>query len=134
MTRMNIDDDEPPMGDDEEYAAFVELKRRERKASSEAEVRLRRGAPFPDILQGLWVNEMDGEHDLVIQGSEILWQSTPRAYVDKMLVTYEEDRVHIDIVFPEDEEEDTETSLLLEDGALIVANFHEVRILVRSEA
>ena len=126
-------DDRPSPDDEDAFNAWLELKHRERKSSSEAEVRQRREADFPEALQGRWVCPDGSDTDVVIQGSQILWNGGPRPYVDKILVGIEGDEVFYEVVFPDNVDEDSQTVLLLLGDDLFFQSWHDVVGLVRAE-
>lgn len=134
MIEMTPTDDRPPQGDADAFDAWRERKREERKSSSEAEVRQRREANFPDALQGRWVDAEGSDTELVIQGGQILWAGEPRPYLDKMLLIMEGDEIHYEIVFPEEDEEDSQTSLFLMGDDLFFQSWHAVAGFVREES
>ena len=126
-------DDRPSPDDEDAFNAWLELKHRERKSSSEAEVRQRREADFPEALQGRWIYPDDSDTDVVIQGSQILWGGVPRPYVDKILVGTEGDEIFYEVFFPDNVDEDSQTVLLLLGDDLFFKSWHDVVGLVRAE-
>jgi len=126
-------DDRPSQDDEDAFDAWLERKHRERKSSSEAEVRQRREADFPEALQGRWIYPDDSDTDVVIQGSQILWGGVPRPYVDKILVGTEGDEIFYEVVFPDNVDEDSQTVLLLLGDDLFFQSWHDVVGLVRAE-
>lgn len=134
MTEMTSKDDRPSRDDDDAFSVWLKRKREERKASSELEVRQRREADFPEVLQGRWVDAEDSETALVIQGNQLIWAGELRLYLDKMLLVLEEDEIYYDVVFPEDDDEDSQTSLLLMGDELFFQNWHSVAGFVKEES
>jgi len=130
---MTPEDDRPPQDDEDAFEAWLERKRKERKSSSEAEIRQRRDAAFPEALQGRWVDAEGSDIEVIIQGSQILWAGEPRPYVDKMLVGVEADELCYEICFPENIEEDSVTTLLLMGDDLFFQSWHSVDSFVREE-
>ena len=126
-------DDRPSQDDEDAFNAWLERKHRERKSSSEAEVRQRREADFPEALQGRWIYPDDSDTDVVIQGSQILWGGVPRPYVDKILVGTEGDEIFYEVFFPDNVDEDSQTVLLLLGDDLFFKSWHDVVGLVRAE-
>jgi hypothetical protein len=126
-------DDRPSQDDEDAFDAWLERKHRERKSSSEAEVRQRREADFPEALQGRWIYPDDSDTDVVIQGSQILWGGAPRPYVDKILVGTEGDEIFYEVFFPDNVDEDSQTVLLLLGDDLFFKSWHDVVGLVRAE-
>ncbi len=126
-------DDRPSQDDEDAFDAWLERKHRERKSSSEAEVRQRREADFPEALQGRWIYPDDSDTDVVIQGSQILWGGVPRPYVDKILVGTEGDEIFYEVFFPDNVDEDSQTVLLLLGDDLFFKSWHDVVGLVRAE-
>lgn len=126
-------DDRPPQDDEDAFDAWLERKREARKSSSAAEVRQRREADFPEALQGRWIDPDGSDMEVSIQGNQILWAGEPRPYVDKMPMVVEADEIHIEIVFPEDEEEDSQTALYLMGDDLFFHSWHGVAGFVREE-
>jgi hypothetical protein len=131
---MTPTDDRPPQDDEGAFEAWLERKREARKSSSEAEVRQRREANFPDALQGRWVDAEGSDTELIIRGGQILWAGEPRPYLDKMPLVVEADEIHYEIVFPEDDEEDSQTALFLMGDDLIFQSWHSVDSFVREES
>jgi len=126
-------DDQPSQDDEDAFDAWLERKHRERKSSSEAEVRQRREADFPEALQGRWIYPDDSDTDVVIQGSQILWGGVPRPYVDKIVVGIEGDEILYEVFFPDNVDEDSETVLFLLGDELFFKSWHDVVGLVRAE-
>jgi hypothetical protein len=126
-------DDRPSQDDEDAFDAWLERKHRERKSSSEAEVRQRREADFPEALQGRWIYPDDSDTDVVIQGSQILWVGVPRPYVDKIVVGIEGDEILYEVFFPDNVDEDSETVLFLLGDELFFKSWHDVVGLVRAE-
>jgi hypothetical protein len=126
-------DDRPSQDDEDAFDAWLERKHRERKSSSEAEVRQRREADFPEALQGRWIYPDDSDTDVVIQGSQILWGGVPRPYVDKIVVGIEGDEILYEVFFPDNVDEDSETVLFLLGDELFFKSWHDVVGLVRAE-
>ncbi|MFM8819576.1 MAG: hypothetical protein ACKOD3_03400 [Phenylobacterium sp.] len=126
-------DDRPPQDDEDAYSAWLERKREARKSSSAAEVRQRREADFPEALQGRWIDPDGSDTEVNIQGSQILWAGEPRPYIDKMPMVVEADEIYFVIVFPEDEEEDSQTGLYLMGDDLFFHSWHHVAGFVREE-
>jgi hypothetical protein len=126
-------DDRPSQDDEDAFDAWLERKHRERKSSSEAEVRQRREADFPKALQGRWIYPDDSDTDVVIQGSQILWGGVPRPYVDKIVVGVEGDEILYEVFFPDNVDEDSETVLFLLGDELFFKSWHDVVGLVRAE-
>ena len=131
---MTPTDDRPPQDDEGAFEAWLERKREARKSSSEAEVRQRREANFPDALQGRWVDAEGSDTELIIRGGQILWAGEPRPYLDKMPLVVEADEIHYEIVFPEDDEEDSQTALFLMGDELFFQSWHAVASFVREES
>ena len=131
---MTPTDDRPPQDDADAFDAWLERKREARKSSSEAEVRQRRETDFPEALQGRWVDAEGSDTELIVQGGQILWDGQPRPYLDKMLMVLEGDEIHYEIVFPEDDEEDSQTALFLMGDDLVFQSWHSVDSFVREEA
>ena len=126
-------DDRPSQDDEDAFDAWLERKHRERKSSSEAEVRQRREADFPEALQGRWIYPDDSDTDVVIQGSQSLWGGGPRPYVDKILVGTDGDERFYEVFFPANVDEDSQTVLLLLGDDLFFKSWHDVVGLVRAE-
>lgn len=126
-------DDRPSQGDDDAFDAWLERKREERKSSSEAEVRQRREADFPEALQGRWGDADGSDTELVIQGSRVIWAGEPRPYLDKVPLVIEVDEIYYEVVFPEDDEEDSQTGLSLIGDDLFFQSWHGVVSFVREE-
>jgi len=134
VTEMTADDQRPSPEDSDAYAAWVESMREEAKLSSADEIKERRQADFPEALQGRWVDEMDPDDELLIRGSEFIRSGESWPYLDKLLLTHDADRIHLEITFPWNEEEGSSTSLLLmDDGALGYATWHEACTYVRPD-
>ena len=132
---MTSDDQRPSPDDSDAYAAWVENMREKAKLSSADEIQQRREADFPEALQGRWVDEMDPSCELLIQGSDFIRSGESWPYLDKLLFTNEAERIHIEIIFPWNEEEGSSTSLfLMDDGALGYATWHEACTYLRPDA
>ncbi len=133
MTEMTPIDDRPSQDDEDAFDAWLERKREERKSSSEAEARQRRETDFPDALQGRWVDAEGSDTEVVIQGGQILWDGEPRPYLDKMPLVVDADEIYYEIVFPEDDEEDSQTGMSLMGDDLFFQSWHGVACFVREE-
>lgn len=129
-------DDRPSQDDEDAFDAWLERRHwiRDMARWTEAEVRQRREADFPEALQGRWIYPDDSDTDVVIQGSQILWGGVPRPYVDKILVGTEGDEIFYEVFFPDNVDEDSQTVLvLLGDDLFFQKRGHDVVGLVRAE-
>lgn len=131
---MISDDQRPSPEDSDAYEAWVQSMREEAKLGSPEEIRQRLEADFPAAMQGRWVDEMDPSEELIIQGSEFIRSGKPWPYLDKLLLTNDKDRIHIEIFFPWNEVEDSSTSLFLFDNsALGYVSWHEACTYLRPD-
>jgi hypothetical protein len=77
---------------------------------------------------------MDPDDELLIRGSEFIRSGESWPYLDKLLLTHDADRIHLEITFPWNEEEGSSTSLfLMDDGALGYATWHEACTYLRPD-
>jgi hypothetical protein len=135
MTEMISDDQRPSPEDSDAYADWVESMREKAKLSSADEIKQRREADFPEAIQGRWLDEMDPSEELLIRGSEFIRSGEPWPYLDKLLLTNDADQIHLEIIFPGNEEEGSSTTLfLMDDGALGYATWHEACTYLRPDA
>jgi hypothetical protein len=63
----------------------------------------------------------------------VIWAGEPRPYLDKMPLVIEADEVYYEVVFPEDDEEDSQTGLSLMGDDLFFQSWHGVVSFVREE-
>lgn len=100
--------------------------------ASEDDERLGRETPFPQDMQGCWVEESDPTLEIVIEGAEILWGGETRDYEEKRRTEHEDGSVRITLELAgEADPEDSIEFVLLPDGSMYVFNVHFASHYVR---